>query len=103
MRTNDVLINENSSPYLKRLVLMKRAGIELSPKQLKKLSEVVSMVEPSPYHNRIVKMPKPIEEPQSFDDLDDLDELDLQELLDEFEEEQMLDDILSEMGYKCDD
>ena len=52
MRTNDILINENSSPYLKRLVLMKRAGITLSPKQLNKLNESVSMVQPTLKHER---------------------------------------------------
>lgn len=42
MRTNDILINENSSPYMKRLVLMKRAGIRLTNKQKNRLNESVS-------------------------------------------------------------
>ena len=85
MRTNTNLFCEGTSPQLKRLTLQKRAGLPLTKKEQQKLNEVVSMVEPSKYHNRIVKMSKPIEEP-SFNDIDDDEEIDL-------------DEILREMGY----
>ena len=85
MRTNTNLFCEGTSPQLKRLTLQKRAGIKLTEREQQRLNEVVSMVEPSKYHNRIVKMSKPIEEP-SFNDIDDDEEIDL-------------DEILKEMGY----
>ena len=85
MRTNTNLFCEGTSPQLKRLTLQNRAGLPLTKKEQQKLNEVVSMVEPSKYHNRIVKMSKPIEEP-SFNDIDDDEEIDL-------------DEILREMGY----
>ena len=115
MRTHDILINENTSQYLKKLVLMKRAGIELNPIQKKRLQESVSMVSPTPLHNRIVKPPQPTEEPKTFDELDMDDEIDLQEILDEMgygedeedEFEKELDEIFNELhdvklskGYK---
>ena len=53
MRTNDILINENSSPYMKRLVLMKRAGIRLTNKQKNRLNESVSQILPMKYHDRM--------------------------------------------------
>ena len=85
MRTNTSLFCEGTSPQLKRLTLQKRAGLPLTIGEQQKLNEVVSMVEPSKYHNRVVKLPKPIEEP-SFNDIDDDEEIDL-------------DEILREMGY----
>ena len=85
MRTNTKLFCENTSPNIKRLTLQKRAGLPLTKREQQKLNEVVSMVEPSKYHNRVVKLPKPIEEP-SFNDIDD-------------DEEINLDEILREMGY----
>ena len=86
MRTNTNLFCEGTSPQLKRLTLKKRAGIKLTEREQQRLNEVVSMVEPSKYHNRVVKLPKPIEEPKSFNDIDDDEEIDL-------------DEILREMGY----
>ena len=49
------LMSESTSPYIKRLVLMKRSGIPLDEKQKRKLeqfNEVVSMTEVPKYHNR---------------------------------------------------
>ena len=86
MRTNTNLFCEGTSPQLKRLTLKKRAGIKLTEREQQRLNEVVSMVEPSKYHNRVVKLSKPIEEPKSFNDIDDDEEIDL-------------DEILREMGY----
>ena len=80
MRTNTKLFCEGTSPQLKRLTLQKRAGLPLTKREQQKLNEVVSMVEPSKYHNRVVKLPK------SFNDIDDDEEIDL-------------DEILREMGY----
>jgi hypothetical protein len=98
MRTNDILINENSSPYLKRLVLMKRAGITLSPRQLNKLNESVSMVHPPLKSERDRVQASMMKQ---FKDLDDDEELDLSELFDdeEYSDEEIFDQILREMGY----
>ena len=90
MRKNKIL-KEQYSPFLKRLVLQQRAGIILSPRHKKRLEEGVSMVSPTAHHNRIVKLPKQIKEPQSFDELDDDTELDLDEII--------MQEILREMGY----
>lgn len=94
------LFNENVSPYVKSLILKKRAGIPLNENETKRLnsfSEAVSITTPKPYHNRIVKPPQPIEEPNSFDDIEEDDEeLDLQDIMDELEIDMMLDEILDE-------
>jgi|MDTC01.1.fsa_nt_gb hypothetical protein len=93
MRTNDILINENSSPYMKRLVLMKRAGIRLTNKQKKRLNESVSMVEIPKNRTQLVPK-KPIQEPNE-------DEIDLEEILREmgyYEDEVEEDDIISNMS-----
>lgn len=77
------LFTEGVSPFVKSLILKKRAGIKLTEKENKRLeqfNEVVSMVSPTALHNRIVKPPKPIE------DMEDDEEIDL-------------DEILREMGY----
>ena len=77
------LFTEGVSPFVKSLILKKRAGIKLTEKENKRLeqfNEVVSMVSPTSLHNRIVKPPKPIE------DMEDDEEIDL-------------DEILREMGY----
>jgi len=79
------LFNEGVSPHIKSLVMKRRVGIKLTDKEeskLKRFSESVSMVE-IPKNRTQVQLPKPIEEPKSFDDLDDDEELDLQELIDE--------------------
>lgn len=97
------LFNEGVSPHIKSLVLKRRAGITLTENEeskLEKFSETVSMVSPTLYHNRNVKLPQPIQEPNSFDDIEDDEELDLQELIDEFLLEMELDEILKEMGYE---
>jgi len=97
MRTHDILINENTSQYLKKLVLMKQAGIELNPIQKKRLQESVSMVSPIAIHNRIVRAPQPIEEPKTFDELDMDDDVNFEEFdLDEL----IMKEILREMGYE---
>jgi len=86
----------------------KLKGKELK-ERFKKLSKpltenVVSMVEPPKFHNRM----KPITSTlKSLEDLDDEDEIDLQELIDELESEMEdevdLDEILEEMGFYDDD
>jgi len=96
------LFNEGVSPHIKSLVMKRRAGIKLTEKEeskLKRFSESVSMVE-IPKNRTQVQLPKPIEEPKSFDDLDDEDELDLQELIDELMLDMELQEILEEMGYE---
>lgn len=106
MRKKAILISERTSPYLKRLVLMERAGIKLSAKQKKKLNEVVSMVEPSKYHNRLSPthhLKNTFSNPNDIDELDDDAEIDLEELIDELEFENTLQEILKEMGYENDE
>ena len=93
MRTNDILKSESSSPYMKRLVLMKRAGIQLTNKQNKRLDESVSMVE-IPKNRKGVVPKKPQQEPNE-------DEIDLEEILREmgyYEDEVEEDDIISNMS-----
>ena len=103
MRTNDILISESSSPYMKRLVLMKRAGIRLTNKQKKRLNESVSQVLPMKYHDRMGIQNSSLKQ---FKDLEDDDELDLSELMDDEvsdEDAELFDAILKEMGYGEDD
>lgn len=99
MRTQNLLISEHSSPYIKRLVLMKRAGIKLNDKQKKRLSESVSQVLPIKYHDRMGIQNSSLKQ---FKDLEDDDELDLSELMDD-EDSELFDAILKEMGYGDDD
>lgn len=103
MRTQNLLISEHSSPYIKRLVLMKRAGIKLNDKQKKRLSESVSQVLPIKYHDRMGIQNSSLKQ---FKDLEDDDELDLSELMDDEvsdEDAELFDAILKEMGYGDDD
>lgn len=101
MRLNEILKSDKTSPYLKRLVLMERAGIKLSEKQKRKLVEVVSMIEVPKYHNRISPT-KHLEktfgknEPQQREEEI---EIDLEDIITDLE----LEDILREMGYDMDD
>lgn len=79
--------------------------------RLKKLSqpltESVSMVEPTKYHNRVSPTSRILQtfhkQNDSIEDMDDDEEIDLQELIDELESEMEdeidLDEILEEMGY----
>lgn len=85
------LFSENTSPYIKRLVLMKRSGIELSERDKRKLerfTESVSMVTPPPKHERD-KMTNRIFNGNDISDIED--------------EEIDLDEILKEMGYDEDE
>lgn len=103
MRTQNLLISEHSSPYIKRLVLMKRAGIKLNDKQKKRLNESVSQVLPMKYHDRMGIQNSSLKQ---FKDLEDDDELDLSELMDDEvsdEDSELFDAILKEMGYGEDD
>ena len=103
MRTQNLLISEHSSPYIKRLVLMKRAGIKLNDKQKKRLSESVSQVLPIKYHDRMGIQNSSLKQ---LKDLEDDDELDLSELMDDEvsdEDSELFDAILKEMGYGDDD
>lgn len=81
------LFNENVSPHIKSLILKKRAGMKLNDREIKKLenfnSEVVSMVTPTKYHNRMNPIKKP---------MDDIEDEDID-----------LDEILREMGYYDED
>jgi len=96
------LFNEGVSPHIKSLVMKRRVGIKLTDKEeskLKRFSESVSMVE-IPKNRTQVQLPKPIEEPKSFDDLDDDEELDLEGLIEDFMLEMELQEILKQMGYE---
>ena len=92
--------DKNISPNQRRLRMMELSGIPITEREKKKINEVVSMVEPSKYHNRM----KPITSTlKSLEGMDDEEELDLDELIDELEDDIMLDEILGEMGYYDDD
>lgn len=92
--------DKNISPNQRRLRMMELSGIPITEREKNKINEVVSMVEPSKYHNRM----KPITSTlKSLEDMDDEEELDLDELIDELEDDIMLDEILEEMGYYDDE
>lgn len=123
------LFNENISPNIKKLVMMKRSGLPLTEGQkleLELFNEMVSVVQPTPKHTRdrdISSMRlKGDYDPIDLDDEDDDDfyedlrelmdelgletqeeeeeELDLEQVVKELEEDLMLDEILQEMGYE---
>ena len=72
--------DKNISPNQRRLRMMELSGIPITEREKKKINEVVSMVEPSKYHNRM----KPITSTlKSLEDMDDEEELDLDELIDD--------------------
>lgn len=78
------LFCENTSPFIKALILKKRAGIPLTECEVKQfekeiLKETVSMVEPTKYHNRLSTLPQPISEPPEGD-LDDTDAMSKEEV-----------------------
>lgn len=92
-----VLNDNNISPYVKRLVLKERAGIQLSEGETKRLkNEVVSMVSPTAHHDRMKPVVSTL---KSVDSSEEDEEFDLQELIDELEDEINLEDILKEMGF----
>ena len=85
------LFNEQVSPNIKSLVLKKRAGIQLTEREQKKLNcfnESVSMVMPPKYHDRISPTGRIA---KTFGNQEPIG--------DEDEEEIDLDEILREMGY----
>ena len=75
MRNNKILLSENTSPNIKRLILMQRAGMELTPKQLERLNKTINME-----HPQIKRETSKIDDDSEFND--------------------MLNDILKEMGYE---
>jgi hypothetical protein len=82
---NRIKLNDNVSPYKKRLRLMELSGIPLTENQKKKLkprTESVSMVSPQKYHDRMKQQTSTLKSLE-----DDFDEVDL-------------DEILKEMGYE---
>lgn len=85
------LFDENTSPYVKSLILQQRAGIPLNEHQIKRLEseqlkETVSMVQ-IPKNRKQNVSPKVMVKPDEVDDYDELD----------------LDEILREMGYGDDE
>ncbi|MDG1954732.1 MAG: hypothetical protein P8I51_07560 [Polaribacter sp.] len=98
------LFSENTSPNIKRIVMMKRSGIPISKRDEEKLnrfSESVSMTLPPPKHERDRVQKSMIWNGNDISDIEDEfeDEVDL----DEFEDEVDLDEILKEMGYEEED
>ena len=89
------LFSENTSPNIKRIVMMKRSGIPISKRdeeKLKRFSESVSMTLPPPKHERDRVQKSMIWNGNDISDIED-----------EFEDEVDLDEILKEMGYDEDD
>ena len=78
MNNNKILLSENTSPNIKRLILMQRVGMELTPQQLERLNKTINMEHPQNKRNT-----SKIDDDSEFDDL--------------------LDEILKEMGYYNDD
>lgn len=105
------LFSENISPFVKSIILKKRAGIKLTEQETrrlelesKRLNETVSVVQPSKYHDRNSPTSRLLQTwGKEDEDLDD--EVDLEEILREMgygeDEEEVidLDEILKEMGY----
>ena len=89
------LFSENTSPHIKRIVMMKRSGIPISKRDEEKLnrfSESVSMTLPPPKHERDRVQKSMIWNGNDISDIED-----------ELEDEVDLDEILKEMGYNEDD
>ena len=89
------LFSENTSPNIKRIVMMKRSGIPLSKRDEEKLtrfSESVSMTLPPPKHERDRVQKSMIRNGNDISDIED-----------EFEDDIDLDEILREMGYEEED
>jgi hypothetical protein len=89
------LFSENTSPNIKRIVMMKRSGIPISKRDEEKLnrfSESVSMTLPPPKHERDRVQKSMIWNGNDISDIED-----------ELEDEVDLDEILKEMGYDEDD
>jgi len=89
------LFSENTSPNIKRIVMMKRSGIPISKRNEEKLnrfSESVSMTLPPPKHERDRVQKSMIRNGNDISDIED-----------EFEDDIDLDEILREMGYEEED
>ena len=89
------LFSENTSPNIKRIVMMKRSRIPISKRdeeKLKRFSESVSMTLPPPKHERDRVQKSMIWNGNDISDIED-----------ELEDEVDLDEILKEMGYNEDD
>ena len=89
------LFSENTSPNIKRIVMMKRSGIPISKRdeeKLKRFSESVSMTLPPPKHERDRVQKSMIWNGNDISDIED-----------ELEDEVDLDEILKEMGYNEDE
>jgi len=113
------LFSENTSPNIKRIVMMKRSGIPISKRdeeKLKRFSESVSMTLPPPKHERDRVQKSMIWNGNDISDIEDEveeDEVDFEEILHElgyyddeesddlredFTDEEDEDDILSNMS-----
>ena len=89
------LFSENTSPHIKRIVMMKRSGIPISKRdeeKLKRFSESVSMTLPPPKHERDRVQKSMIWNGNDISDIED-----------ELEDEIDLDEILKEMGFDEDE
>jgi len=85
------LFSENTSPNIKRIVMMKRSGIPISKRdeeKLKRFSESVSMTLPPPKHERDRVQKSMIRNGNDISDIED-----------EFEDDEIFDQILREMRY----
>lgn len=121
---NKVLFGENTSPYVKSIILKRRAGIPLTEqekqrfnREVQKLHEMVGMVQTTKYHDRMsptARIAKTFANQKPFEELDDDEEIDLDEILremgyegeEESEEEEYLDtieEIMIDSGYYDDE
>lgn len=100
MRRKTKLFCENTSPNIKRLTLMKRAGLRLTENEKKRLNETVTQILPMRLGDKM-GIQNSISKSMGIDDIEDNDEVDLESILKELgygEDDVDEDDTISDMS-----
>ena len=100
MRRKTKLFCENTSPNIKRLTLMKRAGLRLTENEKKRLNETVTQILPMRLGDKM-GIQNSISKSMGIDDIEDNDEVDLESILKELgygEDDVDKDDTISDMS-----
>ena len=100
MRRKTKLFCENTSPNIKRLTLMKRAGLRLTENEKKRLNETVTQILPMRLGDKM-GIQDSISKSMGIDDIEDNDEVDLESILKELgygEDDVDEDDTISDMS-----
>ena len=100
MRRKTKLFCENTSPNIKRLTLMKRAGFRLTENEKKRLNETVTQILPMRLGDKM-GIQNSISKSMGIDDIEDNDEVDLESILKELgygEDDVDKDDTISDMS-----